>query len=125
MINYSWEFPSVECVPSENGMTDVVRIVHWRLTASEAKTGDFPSGSVPYWTSDRIGMAELGSPNSSGFIEFSQISKDDIIGWVTDKLTQSGMYFPKTALEVFQEQLSGHIEFQKNPPTVIKSLNFN
>lgn len=123
MINYSWEFPSVECIPAESGLLDIVKVVHWRLTAIEPKTGDAVSGSN--WISYRIGTSELSPADTENFIPFEQITKENITDWVIDKLTQSGIFFPKTSLEVFQEQLNADIELQKNPPIVVKQLNFS
>lgn len=125
MVNYSWDFPSVECVPTESGLSDIVRVVHWRLNAFEPKTGDAATGTNPNWISYRIGMTELSPADSSNFIPFDQITKQNITDWVVDSLTQSGMYFPRTSLEVFQEQLQADIELQKNPPVVFKTLSFS
>ena len=125
MIDYSWEFHSVDCIPAESGLSDIVKVVHWRLNASEAKTGDAATGIDPNWTSFRIGMTELDPADTGNFIPFDQISKENVTNWVVDKLSQSGIYSPKTALEYFQEQLQADIELQKNPPIITKPLNFN
>lgn len=125
MINYSWEFPSVECIPAESGLSDIVKVVHWRLNAIEPKTGDAATGSDPNWTSYRIGMSELNPADTGNFIPFEQITKENVTDWVVDKLNQSGIYSPKTDLEYFQEVLQQNIELQKNPPVIVKQLNFN
>jgi hypothetical protein len=123
MINYSWEFPSVECIPAESGLSDIVKVVHWRLIAIEPKTGDAVSGSN--WISYRIGMSELSPADTGNFIPFNQITKENVTNWVVDKLNQIGTYSPKTDLEYFQEMLQQNIELQKNPPVIFKQLNFN
>lgn len=125
MIDYSWDFHSVDCIPSESGLSDIVKVVHWRLNASEPKTGDAATGTNATWNSFRIGMTELDPADTGNFIPFDQISKQVITDWVVNKLSQSGIYSPKTTLEYFQEQLQVDIELQKNPPIITKQLNFN
>lgn len=126
MITYVWEFPAVECIPSESGLSNVVKTVHWRLNAFEPKTGDALIGSNNLnWNSYKIGMTELDPADTGNFIAFDQISKENVTDWVVNKLNQSGIYSPKTTLEYFQEQLQADIELQKNPPIVLKHLNFS
>lgn len=37
MITYKWEFPALDCAPLESGLADVIKTIHWRITAIEPK----------------------------------------------------------------------------------------
>ena len=29
---YTWDFPTVDTAPSEDGLSDVIKTIHWRIT---------------------------------------------------------------------------------------------
>ena len=31
MITYTWSISKLDCAPSENGLTNIVKIIHWTL----------------------------------------------------------------------------------------------
>ena len=33
MTTYTWSFPQFDTAPSEDGLTNVVKTIHWRLDA--------------------------------------------------------------------------------------------
>lgn len=78
-INYTWEFPRLECVPHESGMYNVVKIVHWRLTGDDGtyKKTSYSTVSFP-------------SPSASDFVPYENLTKSMVEGWVTESLEASG-----------------------------------
>ena len=30
---YTWDFPTLDTAPSEDGLSDVIKTIHWRITA--------------------------------------------------------------------------------------------
>jgi hypothetical protein len=30
---YTWDFPALDTAPSEDGLSDVIKTIHWRITA--------------------------------------------------------------------------------------------
>lgn len=99
-ITYTWDFGPLE-TKTENNLTDVVKIVHWRLTGIN---GDY--------SSTVYGTVSLDSPTSNSFTTFSSLTKTKVKGWVINKLD-------KTEAEL-KAQISLQINHQKNPVQVNK-----
>jgi len=65
---------------SENGMDDVVKTLHYRITMTDV---DAPEGTlIPF----RFGTVDLESPDSGSFIDFSNISEATAEAWLKSKL---------------------------------------
>jgi hypothetical protein len=65
---------------SENGMDDVVKTLHYRITMTDV---DAPEGTlIPF----RFGTVDLGSPDVGSFIDFNNISEATAEGWLKSKL---------------------------------------
>jgi hypothetical protein len=101
---YTWAVNALTCYPTYESETDVVFTVRWTCTAS---SGNFLSNitSVTYveWVS--------GSP----FTPYSQLTQDQVIGWV-----QSALGAEQIA-EIYSK-LDFQIEQQMNPPVVTPPL---
>lgn len=74
-ITYTWEFPSHTRLPSKLGKQNVVETVHWRLNATDGVNAVSTYGSVT-----------LDIPPDTGFVDFEDISKEDIQVWVENKM---------------------------------------
>lgn len=96
-IIYSWQFPQFEVIPSEDGLSNVVKIIHWRYNAVD---GEYRT--VTY------GMVTLPNPNEKNFVPYSDITEE----WAIDAVSQ------QLDVPAMQAQLSEEIELQKNPPIV-------
>jgi hypothetical protein len=103
-MNYEWNFPildvrySVE-IPDEDGetiLTNVVETVHWTYTATE----DDNTASV-------YGSIAVGTPDPATFTDYSLITKEQVIEWVSAVLDVKEM----------QDNLASQIEAQKAPQT--------
>ena len=65
---------------SENGMDDVVKTLHYRITMTDV---DVPEGTlIPF----KFGTVDLESPDAEVFIEFSNISEATAEAWLKSKL---------------------------------------
>lgn len=117
MITYKWEFPALDCAPLESGLADVIKTIHWRVTASEPKNPEQPdSGS--YYASN-IGANALDPIADTGaFIPFDQVTADLATEWVSSKINLTGEYG-------IYSGLASEIERQKNPPIVRKHIGFS
>ena len=98
-ITYTWTFPQFDCAKSEDGLTDVVKTIHWRLDGTD---GTYSSGAY--------GTVGLAAPDPDAFIPFDQITE----AWAISAVTNSDG-FDLAALEA---NIAGNIEAQKNPPIV-------
>lgn len=100
---FSWTFPQFDVAKSEDGLTDVVKIIHWRYDAVD---GEYNAGAY--------GTVALGEPNPTDFIPFSQLTE----AWTIDAVSAS------VDVPELQGALSKQIADQKNPPIVPMAAPF-
>lgn len=78
--SYTWSIEQLDCVPSLDGLTDVVKFVTWRLYATDAEK---KYGAV------ELGKTEVGSPSSGNFIPYSNLAEAEVIEWVKSSLGEA------------------------------------
>lgn len=102
MITYTWSISQLDCAPSENGLINVVKVIHWNLVGQD-ENGISASISNSY---------PLPEPNPEVFADYSTLTKEIVIGWL------------ETNLDVgyLQTTLTNEIASRYNPP--ITSLPF-
>jgi hypothetical protein len=100
-ITYTWSFPQFDVAKAEDGLTDVVKVIHWRYDAVD---GDHSAGVY--------GSAGLGAPDSGNFIPFANLTEE----WAISAI----------ALDVpaMQASLEAQISAAKNPPVVSMAAPF-
>jgi hypothetical protein len=96
-ITYDWSFSQFDTAPSKDGLTDVVVVVHWRLTAIDGEYVDSSYGTVT-----------MPDPNPADYVPYDQITKDLTIEWVSGILD----------VPAIEANLALRIEQQKSPPVV-------
>jgi hypothetical protein len=116
---YQWTIQAMDCVPQEDGHTDVVVTAHWSVlaTSSEGKSfkdNDGNSYTIPY-TSSAYGTQSFTYDSGKAFIPYDSLTQDEVVGWV-----QAGMGID--AVTALQENLDKQIENQINPPIVTPPL---
>ena len=97
----TWTISAMDCAPSEDGMTDVVKTVHWRCTGVD---GDY-SGTV-------YSTCALPAPEGQ-FIPYANLTEEDVLGWIW----ANGVNKEATEAAV-QTQIANQI----NPPVVTPPL---
>lgn len=120
MITYSWSFPALDCAPTESGLSDVVKTVHWIINGTEPKGEPIvgPSGEISYpssWQSSRIGSVTLDPVDVNAFTPFDQITTGMAAEWVLAKVNVTGA-------DGVYESIAIDIENQKNPPMIRKQI---
>ena len=107
---YTWDFPQLDTAPSEDGLTDVVKTIHWRFTAvSDTETTE---EGAPLSVS-AYGSAGLGEANADSFTAFDSLTKD----WCKEKVLAS---LDKTEAEL-QAMLDEQLQNLITPPIVGKT----
>jgi hypothetical protein len=96
MINYTWSIFRLDCAPSENGLTDVVKVIHWILQAQD-ENGITASCNNSY---------PLPSPTPEAFTDYSTLTEETVIGWLESNLD----------VGYLQTRLTNEIATQYNPP---------
>jgi hypothetical protein len=105
---YTWDFPALDTAPSEDGLSDVIKTIHWRITAVSDSETDADGKAI---SASRYGTAspELDPDN---FVAFDSITKD----WCKEKVLES---LGKTEADL-QANLDTQIDNLANPPIVQK-----
>ena len=78
---YTWDFPTLDTAPSEDGLSDVIKTIHWRITAvsdSEQDADDNYLSASSYCTAS----PELDPDN---FVAFNSVTRD----WCKEKVLAS------------------------------------
>jgi hypothetical protein len=98
MITYTWSIFRLDCAPSENGLTDVVKVIYWGLTGiDENGTSASLNNSYP-----------LPSPTPEAFTDYSTLTEADVIGWLEGNLD----------VGYLQTYLANEIASKYNPPII-------
>jgi hypothetical protein len=96
MITYTWSIFRLDCAPLENGLTDVVKVIHWGLTGiDENGVSAYFNNSYP-----------LPSPTPEQFTDYSTLTEADVIGWLEGNLD----------VGYLQTYLANEITSKYNPP---------
>ena len=101
---YTWVIEAMDCVPQEDGQTDVVIIVHWRLIGTDGQ-----------YTGAVYGTVNVTYTPGSPFTPYADLTQDQVIGWV-----QTVMGPEQVAS--YEANVAAQIEAQINPPVVTLPL---
>lgn len=88
MISYKWKIAQLDCAVSEDGLSNVVKAVHWQYigTDTDVDTGVETSGVI-------IGVTPLASPSSGSFTSYEDLTLETVSGWLEshDKINVDDM----------------------------------
>jgi hypothetical protein len=98
-IQYKWVLGdnSLSTAPSENGLTDVVKTIHWRYAGTD---GDIYA--------DTYGAMACATPSETDFTAYPDLTEDQVISWLEAGLD----------VEALQANVAAKIADIKNPPIV-------
>lgn len=101
MTEYTWTFPQIEVALAEDGLTNVAKVVHWRL-----------DGIDDGHSAGAYGTAALSPPDAADFVAYEDLTKDKVIEWVTGALGGD------EKIAEIKAAIEGQIAKLKNPPVV-------
>ena len=101
---FNWIVSQLECAPTENDISNVIKTIHWRYQAQDGNL-----------FTDTYGCVGLGTADPNNFIEYSNITKDTVISWLESSLNAVE---ENEELSTLQKSLIQNIESQRNPPIV-------
>lgn len=104
MTTYKWNFPQFDVANAVNGCTNVVKTIHWRLTAINGNVQEGAYGSVA-----------LDDPDPASFVQLADVTEDWAIAAVTAKL-EPPLDKVKEALEAVIAQKMAPPVFPVVPP---------
>lgn len=71
----NWIVVQMDTAPSVDGLTDVVKSVHWRRSATEV------DGDKTYYT-DVYGLMTCETPSSTDFTAYPNLTFNQVCGWL-------------------------------------------
>ena len=112
--NVVWTVLNMDVRKNEDGLTDVVKTVHWEAKYTD---GDY--------SIRRIGAEGLQSPNPNDFVLFESLTQAQVIEWTKNSIFITEEEAAKEDAEGITEarwlsSLESAMERKKNPPSVTK-----
>lgn len=98
---YNWVINQLDTAPSEDGLTDVVKVVNWTRQAQDGEINVSCYGTMACQT-----------PSSTDFTAYPNLTYEQVCGWL-----DAGLDVPAIDLN-----LDGQIENIKNPPIIVLPL---
>ena len=98
---YKWAISAMDTAPSDDGLTDVVKTVHWRRNAI------LEQGDKTYY-GDVYGALGCSAPDPMAFVPYSQLTFDEVCAWLEAGLDVVSL----------DAALDSQIANQINPPIV-------
>lgn len=105
-IAYAWSFPRFDCVRSANGLTDIVKMIHWRIIGVDGQ-----------YTASSYGCVALSDPDPNGFVPYDRITEQ----WAIDAVVNSEGF----DLDEIKAGIEGNIFLQANPPMLAMKPPFS
>jgi hypothetical protein len=101
MINYQWIINQLDTKPTEDGLTDVVVVVHYSRTAQDGEINV-----------SNIGTMACTTPSETDFTAYPDLTYEQVCGWLDAGLDVA-------AIDL---SLDGQIENIINPPIIVLPL---
>ena len=110
-ISYEWNVNTVDVYPTDEGHSDVIYNVHWRLNATDTQVD---AEGNPY-TASVYGTQVLDTSDLSNFTDFDSVTAAQVQGW-----TESAMGAEE--VQSLKDNLDANIAGQINPTSVTMEL---
>lgn len=94
---YKWVISQLDTAPSEDGLTDVVKTVHWIYQSIDGNYSSIVDGKML-----------CDTPSDTDFTAYPDLTEDQVISWLEAGLD----------VDALKANLDQQIEDQKNPPIV-------
>ena len=108
MTTFKWVVSQMDTAPSEDGLTDVVKVVHWRYQAEQVD-GDKTYNAEVY------GAMGCATPSDTDFTAYADLTYDQVCEWLV----------AGNNVEAMELNLATQIENLKNPPIVNLPIPWN
>ena len=100
-VTNTWSIAQCEYVLSEDGLTNVINLLHWRLNAEET------DNEVTYHASS-YGTQNLGDPDPDNYTPYLEVSESDCLSWLHAEMGEE-------QVQSLLDSVAANIELQKNP----------
>ena len=96
-VTYTWVFDPLDVKLSDDGLTNVVYNVNWRLIGTDGVYSD-----------DVYGVVGVPAPSSDAFTPYDQLTQEIVQGWVVDALGTE-------QVASYETSIAAQIALQQNP----------
>ena len=110
-ISYEWNVNTVDVYPSDEGHSNVIYNVHWRLNATDTEVD---AEGNPYVASV-YGTQSLDTSDLSNFTNFDSVTSSQVQGWVEAAMGEE-------AVQGLKDGLDAQIAALITPASVTKQL---
>ena len=110
-ISYDWDVNTVDVYPTDEGKTNVIYNVHWRLNAVDTQVD---AEGNPY-TAGVYGTQSLDTSDLSDFTDFDNVTSSQVQGWVESAMGEE-------EVQSLKDNLDANIAGQINPTSVTMEL---
>jgi len=97
----TWQIVQTEYVLSEDNLTNVINLVHWRVVALETVDEET-------YTASSYGTQSLASPDPDNYTDYDQVTEVECINWCQSEMGED-------QVKSIEDNLTANIELQKNP----------
>ena len=104
-IKYNWEITAMEVVLNQDGLSNVVSNIDWRLIA----TVEGEKYRAEKWAKQYV-----SAPDANTFTAYDELTKEQVVGWL-----ESVLDVPQ-----LKEYLEEQINLQANPVTALLAPPF-
>ena len=94
-ISYTWNVNTVDVYPSDEGHSNVIYLVHWRLNATDTEVD---AEGNPYVASV-YGTQSLDTSDLSNFTDFDNVTSSQVQGWVEAAMGEEAVQALKDGLD--------------------------
>jgi hypothetical protein len=110
-ISYEWNVNTVDVYPTDEGHSNVIYNVHWRLNATDTQVD---AEGNPY-TASVYGTQVLDTSDLSNFTDFDSVTSSQVQGWVESAMGAE-------EVQSLKDSLDANIAGQITPTSISKTL---
>ena len=110
-ISYEWNVNTVDVYPTDEGHSNVIYNVHWRLNATDTQVD---AEGNPY-TASVYGTQSLDTSDLSNFTNFDSVTSSQVQGWVESAMGAE-------EVQSLKDSLDANIAGQITPTSISKTL---
>ena len=103
-LETKWVVSQLDTAPSEDGLTDVVKTVHYRY-----------QGQDEQYFAEVYGVLSCATPSDTDFTAYEDLTYEQVCAWLVAGID----------VEAMDTNLAAQIENQKNPPIIQLPLPWN
>jgi hypothetical protein len=97
--NFSWVINQLNCLVDQDGLQDVINVIHWTYNATDVDE------SGKEWYASVYSTTNVEQPNPQNFTPYADVTEEQVISWLEQVLPVPDM----------QASLIANIELQKHP----------